>query len=336
MNMKNYTYRQNNKSLLSKGFVSMLTPLSNIVPAGLPANYLSIVSHLSVYIALYISYANNQLANLGFVIIPVLLLVHVITDKLDGIQARATKTESALGEFMDHYFEVFNQGVLVLIVWNLFGIKHDWMVLLVLVVLVLLKMTRFYEQYKANMLVKGAFGAFEIKLLMITVLLLCNSESVYSSINAMEIQGVLLVEWILLLVAAGGILSCVLTIIRVPHLTYGYWMFLGFLLLVSGLSFYSLDSLLAGVIILFYGGVYIGKLLMAQLIDGVERSPGLFAPIILAISFFTEYLHATDIFFILFIYLLVNILLLIIKTFRALKAEWHWVNPDLPENTHAD
>ena len=94
MNMKNYTYRQNNKSLLSKGFVSVLTPLSNVIPAWLPANYLSIVSHLSVYIALYISYANNQLANLGFIIIPVLLLIHLITDKLDGIQARATRTES--------------------------------------------------------------------------------------------------------------------------------------------------------------------------------------------------------------------------------------------------
>ncbi|UII30023.1 CDP-alcohol phosphatidyltransferase family protein [Fulvivirga ulvae] len=331
--MKNYTYRQNNRSLLSQRFATILKPVGSAVPAKLPANYLSILSHISVYIGLYISYANNQLGDSQFILIPILLLIHLVTDKLDGIQARATKTESALGEFLDHYFEIFNQGVLVLIIWNVFTIQHEWVILLILVVLVLLKMTRFYEQYKANILVKGVFGAFELKVLLLLALLLCNNKIVFNTINTFEIYEYLFIEWVLLLIVTGGIVSCILTIIRVPHLTYGYWMFIIFLLLVSGLSFYSLESLLAGVIILFYGGVYIGKLLMAQLVDGVERSPGLFAPIILSLSFFTEYLQATDIFFILFIYLLVNILLLIIQTFRALKAEWYWVNPDLPETT---
>lgn len=310
----------------------MLKPLSRAIPAQLPANYLSIVSHLSVYLALYISYTNNQLGNSGFVIIPFLLLIHLITDKLDGVQARATKTASALGEFIDHFFEVFNQGVLVLVLWNLFNIRHDWVIVVVLTVLVLLKMTRYYEQYKANMLVKGAFGAFELKMLLLIVLLVCNSENTFVFINTLEFKGLLLVECALVLIAAGGIVNWILTIMRIPHLTYGYWMFLGFLLLVSGLSFFSLEPLLASVIILFYGGVYIGRLLMAQLIDGVERSPGLFAPIILGISFFTEYLNATNIFFILFIYLFVNLLLLIIKTFRTLKEEWYWVNPDMPDD----
>ncbi|MBL6445190.1 CDP-alcohol phosphatidyltransferase family protein [Fulvivirga sp. 29W222] len=329
--MKNYTYRQNDKSLLSKAFVTLLTPISSLVPPKLPANYLSIISHLSIYVALYVSYANSHLGDAGFIIIPILLLLHLITDKLDGVQARATRTASALGEFMDHYFEIFNQGVLVLVIWNLFSIKHEWIVLLVLTSLVLLKMTRFYEQYKANILVKGVFEAFEFKMLLAVGLLFCNSSSIYTFVETFDFQGLLLVELVLLFVSAGAIINSILTIIRVPHLTYGYWMFMGFLFLVSVLSFYSMDPLLAAIIILFYGGVYIGKLLMAQLVDGVERSPGLFAPIILAVGFFTAYLNVMDIFFILFLYLLVNILLLIIKTFRTLKAEWYWSNPEQPE-----
>lgn len=330
--MKNYTYRRKNNSLLSNGFLALVKSLSGIIPSWLPANYISIVAHLSIYVALYFSYAPGLPGKSTFIVIPFLLLIHMLADKLDGLQARNTKTESALGEFVDHFFEVFNQGALGFIVWSLFDVTHDWIVPVTLSVVVLLKMAKYYEQYKANWLVTDRIGSLELKMLLMLGILLCNSGVILNLVNKPVFLDYSLVEVSLLVVALGTLINWIRTLIRIPHLTYGFWMFTAFLVLVAVVGFISFDPLLASVILLFYGGAYIGKLLMAQLIDGVERSPGLFAPIILLIQMATAYLNSTYAFIVLFIYLLANILLLIIKTFRILKDEWHWVNPKVPSD----
>lgn len=325
--MIEYNYQCRNKSLLSHGFTAFFVhPLLKVIPRSLPANYISVISHFAVYLALYFSYVNGR-PTVNFVLVSVLILLHLMGDKMDGIRARNTNTASPLGELIDHFFEVFNTGSIVFILFHLFDFSHQWILLFAVISALMVSMAKYYEQYKNGVRIIDRFGLFELKLMVLITILATCFEPVFIFLNQPYLYDYSIVEVGLLLAAAGGSLSFGRSYVRTKHVTYGFWLFIGLLLLVGISSFIVFEASLAAIITLFYGGLYVGNLLSGQLVDGVERSPGLFTPLFLFIHLVTDYFDPQNTFLILMIYLLVNLLITIIRAFKALKMYWHWVNP---------
>ncbi|WP_157493844.1 CDP-alcohol phosphatidyltransferase family protein [Fulvivirga imtechensis] len=293
------------------------------IPEGVPANFISILSHFSVYLALYLSYSGGS-AKAGSLLIPSLILLHLIADKMDGIRARNTGTDSPLGELIDHFFEVFNAGAIIFIAFHWFGFAHLWILIVAVSSTLLVSMAKFYEQYKNNIRIIDELGLFELKILLMTAILFSYFPQVYEFLHLNVAKGYSIIESVFMIAILGGLLSFVRTFQRISHATYGFWLFIFLLLVVLATSVLVFDVALASIVILLYGGLYIGNLLIGQLIDGAERSPGLFTPLFLIIHLATGYFNPQNTFLILVIYLLVNLLLAIFRGFRALKGHWQW------------
>lgn len=326
--MRTYNYRSESHSALTKGFVRVVVkPLSNFIPQAMPAHFISIITHLVVYLAFYLSYQHDLNGPPNYFLIAFLLLMHLVGDKLDGMHARKHGSASALGEFIDHYLEVFSQVVMLYTIFNLYHISHAWIIIAVVGLVVLLLATKYYEQFKTGNLVIGKIGAFELKLLFIIVICSSQFEPILELLNQPDLYGYSAIEAMLVLLTLGALVNLIYAVVRIPQITYGFWLFAGLMLVITGLGVMVFDPEKAGLLLLLYGGIYLGKLLTAQLVDGIERSPGFFTPIFLSIQYLTGYFNVRHVFFIISLYLAVNILLLIIRVFKALKDDWHWNNP---------
>lgn len=318
--MENYTYRFDNRSLLTRGFVTaFVKPLNEVFPGSWRAHYFSVISHFSVYLALYFSYAEVLPYSLDLVVIPVLLFLYLLADKLDGFRARANHTDSAIGEFVDHFFDIFNRGSLIYIAVNTFGLSHAWVLIGSITLLALVKAAKYYGQYKTGLFVTDKIGAFELTALLGVLMLLSFYGPVFDFLSRPDISGYTFIEGLLVLCITGGLISCMRALMRIPYITYGFWLFVVLAAVVAGTSITIFSSTAAGVITLLYGGLYSGKLLMGQLTDGIERSPGLFTPLLLLIHAFTHYFNSNYVFFVLALYLLISLLLVIFRTFRFLR-----------------
>ena len=80
-------------------------------------------------------------------LIAVGLMLYLIGDHLDGMQAKRTATGSALGEFCDHYLDAFNNGVVMFTMIAVFGITHKPVIVGVMVISYWAHMAVFYEQF---------------------------------------------------------------------------------------------------------------------------------------------------------------------------------------------
>src|SRR5690606_30469199 len=88
-------------------------------------------------------------------------ILYLIGDHLDGMQAKRTKTGSALGEFCDHYLDAFNNGLIMFTMITVFDISHKPVVAGLLITSYLAHMAVFYEQYKTGWLTFEPVGSLE-------------------------------------------------------------------------------------------------------------------------------------------------------------------------------
>ena len=129
--MRVYSYRCHDFSLLTPGFKKWLVaPLLPYIPWAVPANIITIVSNLFVYAGLFVALHYNT--PVGRALIAVCLLLYLVGDHLDGMQAKRTQTGSALGEFCDHYLDAFNNGTILFTAFVVFRIESPLLVASVL------------------------------------------------------------------------------------------------------------------------------------------------------------------------------------------------------------
>ncbi len=330
--MRAYSYQCRDYSLLTPVFKKIfVNPVIGFIPWGVPANMITIISNSFFYWALYLSFNPSILGKSTYLVIPALLLAYLIGDHLDGAQAKRTKTGSALGEFCDHYLDAFNNGILMLILFNLFHIQHPWIMVGVLITSYWAHVVVFYEQFKTGWLIFEKLGSLEGVLIAIAMILASYIEPIYSIFISEAFFGIMVMEFILILIALGAIVTMIKTLQRTPEKRYSIWMFiviLGFIGIV-GQSLFTPWSL--AIIITLYASQYLGKVMMGHLVDGIERSPGLFTPLFILIISMAPNFYSGNTFLIITFYLLVTIILIVYRTFQPLKQYWVWVNPKLED-----
>ena len=324
--MREYSYRCHDFSLLTPGFKKrFVAPLLPYIPWVIPANVITIISNLFVYIAFFIALNYNTPA--GRILIAGCLFLYLLGDHLDGMQAKRTKTGSALGEFCDHYLDAFNNGIILFTAFMVFGIYDPILIAVVLTASYLAHMAVFYEQFKTGWLTFEKLGSLEAVLLILILVGISAFESVYLFFTANIISDYRLIDILFALSAVGAISTFVTTLKRTPERGNEVWLFVVGIITVAFIAARLFSNLELFLFITLYASLYVGLIMKGHLVDGIERIPDLVIPSVLLILNFVTPLETQSIFWILALYLLMRIFVLVFQTFNALKTYWVWANP---------
>ena len=122
-----YQYNCIDKSLALPYFKKYYVDLFyRVIPHSLTANYITLLSTglmfaLFAFINLSPEISHSTLA----IVIAFCLNGYVVGDHLDGMHAKNTKTGSQLGEFLDHYLDVYNGAITALVIVIFIGGVSD-------------------------------------------------------------------------------------------------------------------------------------------------------------------------------------------------------------------
>jgi len=300
-----------------------VAPLLPFTPWVLPANIVTLISNLFVYVGFLISlYYDHPLSRLW---IGLSLFLYLVGDHLDGMQAKRTNTGSALGEFCDHYLDAFNNGIILFTAFLVFEITNPLLITLVLVSSYLAHLSVFYEQFKTGWLTFEKLGSLEAVLLTAILIGSAAVPSIYSGLTATVFSSYRVIDLVFGISALGAISTFATTVRRTPSKGIELWFFLAGLIALGWLSLALFSNLEIFVIITLYASLYVGLVMKGHLVDGIERMPDLVVPVVLILL--QWYPQSASAFWILVIYLFVRIGVLVIQTFSVLKIFWVWSNP---------
>ena len=325
--MRPYQYRCNDYSLLTPPFKRwVITPLIKFVPWVIPANIITFISNGIVYVSLYLALNPQLFGKATPLLIAAGLILYLIGDHLDGMQAKRTGTGSALGEFCDHYLDAFNNGVIMFTMIIVFGIEHKPVIAGVIVVSYWAHMTVFYEQFKTGWLTFEPVGSLEGVLLSAVLIALTTFQPVYSLFTFTFFEDYTLIEALLILSSLGAVITFYKTWKRTPEVKAGFWMFTVLSATVGLFAIPFFSSFELFVLLTLYCSLYIGRIMQGHLIDGIERSTDYITPFLLLLFYIPAFPYTANLFGIITTYLVICIAILIFKTFSVLKIYWVWLN----------
>ena len=325
--MRPYQYRCKDYSLVTPLFKQwIITPLIKFVPWAIPANIITLISNCFVYLALYISLNPDVTGKYSPLIIAACLILYLIGDHLDGMQAKRTGTGSALGEFCDHYLDAFNNGIIVYTMLVVFNVQQPVIVSSVITISYMAHMAVFYEQFKTGWLTFEKIGSLEGVLLSSILIGLSFVDSFYALMTTPVFAGFSFAGIFIIGSAFGALSTFIQTFVRTPDVKTGYWIFIVMLAILAIAGIFTLSNLQLFAVLTLYASLYIGKLMYGHLIDGIESQPDWIMPA--ALMFYAVFrLNNPDyIFWIGSAYLAARIMTLIVKTFSVLGIYWVWQN----------
>lgn len=325
--MRPYQYRCNDYSLLTPPFKRwVISPLIRFVPWVIPANVITLISNLFVYLSLYMALNPELLGAYTPLCIAGCLLIYLIGDHLDGMQAKRTGTGSALGEFCDHYLDAFNNGIIVFTMFTVFDISHSTILAGVIVISYLAHMAVFYEQLKTGWLTFERISSLEGVLLSALLIGLSVFDPFYALLTYRLVGEFSVAEAIIVSSALGAFVTFIRTCRRTPEVKPGYWIFSFLMMLVGTVSVLVFNNFQLFIILTLYASFYIGRNMYGHLIDGVESQADWIVPIFLLLYYGLGFSNTDHVFWLLTAYLTARILVLIVKTFSTLGVYWVWQN----------
>ncbi len=327
--MRPYQYRSNDKSLLTPSFKQwIVAPLIRFVPWGIPANIITFISNGFVYLALYLTLSSTPaISPFIRLCIAGCLLCYLIGDHLDGMQAKRTGTGSALGEFCDHYLDAFNNGIIVFIMLCVFQISNPYIICFTMVASYLAHMSVFYEQLKTGWLTFEKIGSLEGVLFAAIAVAISSISLLDNYLSTKIFFDFTSYELFMLTSAVGASFTFFNTYNRTPDVKYGFWLFALLLIVTAFFGLREFHHLKIFAILTLYASLYIGRIMMGHLVDGVEQNTDFVVPIALAILFFFDQpIFTNHAFTLIFFYLILCITYLIVKVLSTLKVYWVWKN----------
>lgn len=325
--MRPYQYRCNDYSLLTPPFKQwIITPLIQLVPWAVPANIITLISNLFVYLGLYLALHPQVTGEYTPIYIAICLLIYLVGDHLDGMQAKRTRTGSALGEFCDHYLDAFNNGIIVFTMFTVFDIHNPMLISCVIAVSYMAHMAVFYEQFKTGWLTFERIGSLEGVLLSAALIGFSSIDAAYVFMTSTVGGTVTLAEIFIILSAVGAFATFLQTWKRTPDVKQGFWIFSALLLIVGIVSAFLFADFRVFVILTLYASLYVGKIMHGHLIDGEEKGPDWVVPGVITVYYGLGLSQADYLFWLIEGYLLAQILVLIVRTFSVLKVFWVWRN----------
>lgn len=325
--MRPYQYRCNDYSLLTPPFKKwIISPLIRIVPWAIPANIITLISNFFVYLGLFLAIRPQYTGEATPILIAFCLILYLIGDHLDGMQAKRTGTGSALGEFCDHYLDAFNNGIIVYTMFTIFNISNGILISAVLVISYLAHMSVFYEQFKTGWLRFEKIGSLEGVLISAVLIGLSFIPSFYTLMTMRVVADFTLAEIFILCSTAGAFVTFLQTYRRIPDVKNGFWIFAVLWVALGMVIPFALNAFQTFAVLTLYASLYIGQVMTGHLIDGKERQTDFIVPCVLVLHQFTDFPGKEFLYESLLIYLLVRIVILIYRAFTILGVYWVWQN----------
>jgi ethanolaminephosphotransferase len=323
-----YHYRVRDYSIITPVFKKcVVAPLFRFIPWWLPANIITIFSNLLMYVALYLALFEYPERSLRFVLVSLLVIGYVIGDHLDGMQAKRTGTSSALGEFFDHYLDIFNNGILLYTVCLLFHIANPALIAFFLVAGYLPHTVIFYEQFSTKWLRFEKFGSLESVLILAACIMVSAIEPVYLLALNSPLSGFTLAETLFVLSSSGAFITFAQTVWRVRVTDVGFWVFCVSLIAIACMATIFLSPIAIFFVITVYSGIYIGNLQRGHLADCKKRFPDVVVPLFMAAAIVFEPLREPAFLWGLDLYLAFRTLWIAANAFGTLRKFWVWKNP---------
>jgi len=328
-----YTYRVKDYSVVTPWFrETIVRPLIAYIPRWIPANHITIGANLFMFAALLLSMFSGENRYVFFVV-PILVLGYVIGDHLDGMQAKRTVTSSALGEFFDHFLDVFNNGILVMIVSSLMNVS-PWVIVICLAIGYIAHSAVFFEQLKTGWLIFEKFGALEAVILILFIIASLYFVPVHEFLLSPAFMQVTWFELFMLASAAIALITWFKTLLRIKAVNGKYVSFVIAMIVIMTVLIPGGNSLNAFVIITLFSVVHIGNNQRSHLTGITEKWPDFIVPVMLAISFYTRlYFESVTNFAI--VYLAILVLWIAYTTISILSQYWVWRNPEIKPSAFA-
>jgi phosphatidylglycerophosphate synthase len=183
----------------------LFTPLMRFVPAGASPNTLTGLGNAAVWLSFVACLAIRASRSRWFLVPALFNFLYLCCDNMDGIQARRTGRSSPLGEFLDHWSDALNIG-LVIFGYVLSTEVPPRLVMVGLAVAGLAYFSAYWEQAITGKLHFGHFGSLE------GVLALCSFDALIAIVGCERFAGTpvvwgLSISNLLLLVGALGLAS---------------------------------------------------------------------------------------------------------------------------------
>jgi ethanolaminephosphotransferase len=283
-----YNYQCIDRSIITPPFKKFIvSPLFRFIPWGVPANLITIISNIFLYTSLYLAASKGTAAS-NYIIIPFLIFLYAIGDHFDGMQAKRTKTSSGLGEFCDHYLDVFNNGILLYILITLYKVENPFVIAFLYLTAYIPHAAVIYEEYKTKWLVFEAIGSLEGIFFIIILTLLGASDMVFNFFQKETVYNLSLIELVMLLSTVGTMGTLVKIYLRIKKFSPGFFIYVICSLYIFYFCFNYTSLLFTFLFFTFYNGDYLGKLMRGHLADGRERYPDLIMPAVLLIFYLSD------------------------------------------------
>jgi phosphatidylglycerophosphate synthase len=323
-----YKYQVKDYSIITPPFKEYIVkPSMNLVPWWIPANIITLLSNGCMYIALIVALYSRLNPIYNYFIAAVLIFLYAVGDHIDGMQAKRTKTSSALGEFFDHYLDAFNTGILLMIIIKLYGVTNPYLIAFFISANYLAHASVFYEQYKTGWLIFEKMGSLEAVLLTSLILLASCIPSVNDLLLSKPILNLKVIELIFLISTVGTVFTFIKTLIRAKITELKFYVFCVLLVVVTLICLLLLSPFKLFLVITLFSAFYIGSLMRGHLADGKERLPDFITPIILIIAYFVQNINIYALSIAIILFLTGCALYTAYKAIYVLRAFWVWKNP---------
>ncbi len=328
--MDKYKYSATDESLLTpflhKFFVN---PFLKILPRGIPANIITLISNSFVLFAFLVAYFNYINGTTRFYyLIPIFFFMYLVGDCADGMQARRTKTGSPLGEFFDHFLDSFVTGLLSAVFLLCFRVKSPIMIFLLYQFVYIGQIGTFWERLHL-----GVMRFFKVStsegVVLTSVISASYTFGFIQNLNASKV--IFNLSIIELIILGGYIIAGITGFITIFHTKkYNFKLFLHIILsfAIGAVLVWGINAslLMHTLIISLYNVFFIASVLRATNDKSEISFPDFLVPITCILFFilpdFIFWIEIAQV-----VYLSIIILISFFKFFRIYKHCWYWKNP---------
>ena len=336
---KTHSYRYNciDKSILLPYFKRYYVSLYyRFIPAWLTANFITLISTASIIVLLLllllVRFSSPYTLTLAIVIC---LHTYIVGDHLDGMQAKNTGTGSPLGEFLDHYLDVFNGAIVFYTIALYLAPIPDGVFYLLLFLNGMAFAVTMYEELERKELYFGPVGTLEGVILIILFLLSWMIPAAREFWQSHLILGYPK-YWIAIVFVAVGYTATIMDVMgRVRYITLHFGVFLVAGVVLAVLLYLNHVPQFTGwLLFTLFSGEYIAKIMESHLVGTPKRYPDpvilLFISVFCALQFIREIpaanLHALLMLAVL--YLAFKVVYLFSRIVYSLRGYWIWINPE--------
>ncbi len=331
-----YQYNCTDKSIVLPFYKKYYVMLYfRFVPSWLTANFITIISTGFVGGMLIVSLLSKVSgSSLQALIFAFCLHTYLLGDHLDGMQAKESGTSSPLGEFLDHYLDVYNGAIVFLTISVFLGPVPKNIFLILMVLNCFAFAATAVEELENRMLIFGYLGTLEGVLALTGFYLSWLIPSIREMWQYEIYQGYP-AYWIVIIGLGLGYVGTIIDILirlrRVPKPFAVYCA--SCIILACLLAYQPMSQLWAWLILILFSGDYIARVMQGYLLSGPHPYPDILSSVLLILTLLAKIAGWADketiqyFFILLTVWLIGKVIYAFATTVYKLREHWLWINP---------